>query len=262
MAASTKTDFSQRDPRWAGSMLGFSIDETIGRYGCLVAAFANVAQAQGKDVTPLQVNDMLKDKGQFIIDSLGERADISGPQALSTIFPDIKNVDNKNWGRDLADIRFFDIRQSATDDVVVFIDYHPDKSGIQPHYCRVIGINDAATDVEIVDSWDGKRKWLSSLGAAANKLIYKAYKYRGPGAGFAANISAIHETQMSAIRLNGDKGSHWNMRISPEMGDNTRSDGYGIGGQTYSAEILSNGWARILFRSRPAFVGPKAFTKI
>lgn len=261
--ASTKADFSQRDPRWAGTMLGFATDETIGRYGCLVAAFANVAQAQGKDVTPADVNQMLKSKGQFVVDSFGERADIAGPGALSTIFPDIQNVENKNWGNALADIRYFDIRKSATDDIIVLIDYHPEKSGMQDHYCRVIGINDAATDVEIVDSYTGKRIWLSSLGAPANKLIYRAYKYRGPGAGFVANIPSSAPPQMVSIRLNGGNDQHWNMRTSPEVNDiNVRTDGYGTGGQTYSAEIVAGGWARILFKSRTAYVGPKAFTTI
>lgn len=263
MAATTKADFSQRDPRWAATMLGFATHETMGSYGCLVAAFANVAQAQGKDVTPAQVNQMLKDHGQFVIDSLGEKADIAGSGSLTAIFPDIKNIENKNWGDALADIKYFDIRSSATDDIIVFLDYHPEKSGIQNHYCRVIGINDAATDVEVVDSYTGKRIWLSSLGAPAGKLIYRAHKYRGPGTGFVGGVPASPAPKMVGIRLNGKQGDRWNMRTSPEVrDDNIRTDGYGVPGQTYSAEIVAGGWARILFRSRTAYVGPKAFTRV
>ena len=62
------------------------------------------------------------------------------------------------------------------------LDYHPERSGVQSHYCRVIGLNSTKNDIEIVDSWDGKRKWLSSIakqgGKQANQIIWTAGKYR------------------------------------------------------------------------------------
>lgn len=257
----TKADFSQRDPKWSGDKLGFAKWQTMGGYGCYVAGLANIAQAHGKDVTPADMNHLLKEKEQFVVDSVGEKSDVKSPGSLSVVFPDIKNVENKTWGSKLADINFFDIRSSKTDDILVMIDYHPERAGVQTHFCRVIGINAARDDVEVVDSYTGKRIWLSSLGRAANKLIYKAYKYRGPGAGFTAGIPASPAPKMVNIRMNGLKTQKWNVRTSPGMGDNVRSDGQALGGQTYSAEVVAGGWARILFRSRVGFVGPKTFTK-
>lgn len=72
----------------------------------------------------------------------------------------------------------------------------------------------------------------------------------------------VGDTEMVSIRLNGGKSQHWNMRTSPDMGKNIRTDGYGIGGQTYSGTIVEGGWAKINFRSAVAYVGPAAFTKI
>jgi len=179
----TNADFSQRDPRWSGNLLGFATWQTMGGYGCLVTAMANVAQANGKDVDPGQLNELFKQHNLFSVDSVGEKSDVSRSDALSVVYPDIKFVERKDWGTQLADIAYFDVRSTTKTEVIVKIDYHPEKSGIQEHWCRVIGINAAKNDVEVVDSYTGKRVWLSSLGAAANKLIYSAIKYTGPGSG-------------------------------------------------------------------------------
>lgn len=182
----TKADFSQQDPRWSGQMLGFATWQTLGGYGCYVTSYANVAQANGKDVDVAQMNELLKQHNLFSVDSTGQRSDISRNDALSVVFPDIQFVEAKYWGSQLADIAYFDVRNTTKTEIIVYIDYHPDRAGIQSHFCRVIGINDSKTDVEVVDSYTGKRIWLSSLGAPANKLIFSAFKFNGPGSSSSA----------------------------------------------------------------------------
>lgn len=177
----TKADYSQQDTRWAGSLLGFATWQTMGAYGCYVTAYANVAQANGKDTDPQEMNWALRDHNLFSVDAVGQKSDISRNDALSVVFPDIQLVDYKNWGTSLADISYFDVRDTTKTEIILMLDYHPERSGIQMHFCRVIGVNDAKDDVEIVDSYTGKRIWVSSLGAAANKLIYSAVKFNGPG---------------------------------------------------------------------------------
>jgi Peptidase_C39 like family len=181
--ASTNADFSQNDPRWAGHMLGFSSWETVGRYGCFVTAMANVAQAQGSDVNPDQINQMLKDRGKFVRDSYGQIADITGYDALGALGLHSHFVEQKNWpGTDVAPASYFDVRTSVNTEVIIMIDYHPETAGVQTHFVRVIGLNTAKTDVEIVDSWDGKRKWLSTISSKGGKtpfqIIWSAGKFQ------------------------------------------------------------------------------------
>lgn len=181
--ASTHADYSQNDPRWSNTLLGFSTWEKMGPFGCLVAAFANVAQAQGQDIDPAQMNQALKDHGQFVRDVYGQIADINGYPALSTVWPHSKFVEQKNWpAQELAPYDYFDVRSSTATEIIIMLDYHPETAGIQSHYCRVIGLNDAKNDIEIVDSFTGKRVWLSSIasrvGKQANQLIWTAGKYQ------------------------------------------------------------------------------------
>jgi hypothetical protein len=175
----TKADYSQNNPAWAGQMLGFSRSETIGRYGCLVTALANVAQAKGKGVDVSEMNAALKGKKLF---SGPEKSDVARADVLSLLYPDIKFEGVFSWGAHIvAPAAFFDVRSSTKTEIIVQIDYHPERAGLQQHWCRVVGLNAARNDVEIVDSWDGKRKWLSSIGARGGKkpfqLIWKAWKY-------------------------------------------------------------------------------------
>lgn len=181
--ASTKADFSQNDRRWSGNLLGFSSWEKMGPYGCLVTAMANVAQAQGVDVDPGQLNEQLKARGQFVRDSYGQIADVNGYGALSIVAPHSHFVEQRNWpGTLVAPFSYFDVRNTTNTEIIIMLDYHPEKAGVQSHYCRVIGLNDAKNDIEIVDSFTGKRVWLSAIAAAggkkANQIIWTAGKYQ------------------------------------------------------------------------------------
>lgn len=180
--SSTKADFSQNDLRWKFKKLGSSSWETIGMYGCFVTAMANVAQAQGADFTPASLNDTLKTRGLFLRDSYGQMADTSYA-ALSAVAPHSHLIEQKNWpGTAVAPFSYFDVRKSTTTEIIVKLDYHPEKAGVQSHFVRVIGLNAAKNDIEIVDSWDGKRKWLSSISAKGgkkpNQIIWTAGKYQ------------------------------------------------------------------------------------
>lgn len=179
----TNADFSQNDSRWAGNMLGFSTWETMGLYGCLVDAGANVITAQGDEMTPAQVNDALKAHGLFVRDSYGQVADVAGFAALGAIAPHTHFVEQKNWPvADVAPADYFDVRASVSTEIIIMLDYHPETAGVQTHYCRVIGLNAAKDDLEIVDSFTGKRVWLSSIASKGGKkpfqIIWAAGKYQ------------------------------------------------------------------------------------
>lgn len=180
--ATTKADFSQNDPRWKNTLLGFSSWEKLGPYGCFVTAMANVAQAQGSDVTPVDINNLLKSRGGFTRDSYAQIAD-TWYEALSTLGLHTQFVERKEWpGTVVAPISYFDVRSSTNTEIIIKLDYHPEKADVQSHFCRVIGINAARNDVEIVDSYTGKRVWLSSIASKGHKsalqIIWSAGKYR------------------------------------------------------------------------------------
>lgn len=179
----TKADFSQNDARWANTKLGFSTWETIGRYGCGTAAGANIIQAQGYDMNPADVNNALKAHGLFVRDGYGEVADFAGYSAFGLISPHTRFVEQKNWpAEQVAPASYFDVRSSVDTEIMAMLDYHPETAGIQSHFVRIIGLNDAKNDVEIVDSWDGKRKWLSTIASKGGKkpfqIIWSAGKYK------------------------------------------------------------------------------------
>lgn len=180
---STKTDFSQNDLRWKFKKLGQSSWETIGQYGCLVTAAANVYQAQGVDFNPASVNDELVRRGLFVRDSYGQVADVAGYAALGSVSPKTHFVEQQNWpANKVAPFSYFDVRNTTDTEIIIMIDYHPERSGVQSHFVRVIGLNAAKNDIEIVDSWDGKRKWLSAIAAQGgkkpNQIIWTAGKFK------------------------------------------------------------------------------------
>jgi hypothetical protein len=179
----TNADFSQNNPVWSNQLLGYSTWEKMGPFGCLVTAFANVAQAQGGDFDPTSMNNALKANGLYVRDYYGQVADVAGYYALSAIYPHSHFVEQKNWpANEVAPFSYFDVRSSTNTEIIIMLDYHPETAGIQSHYCRVIGLNDAKNDIEIVDSYTGKRIWLSALssrvGKKANQIIWTAGKYQ------------------------------------------------------------------------------------
>jgi len=175
-------DYSQNDLRWKYKKLGQSTWETIGQYGCFVTSAANVITAQGFPQDPSQINESLKAKGLFVRDSYGQIADIAGYSAIGALSPRTHFIEQKNWpATAVAPFSYFDVRNTVSKEIIIMLDYHPERSGIQSHFCRVIGLNAAKNDIEIVDSWDGKRKWLSSIaaqgGKKANQIIWSAALY-------------------------------------------------------------------------------------
>lgn len=163
-------DYSQNDLRWKYKRLGQSTWETIGQYGCLVTSAANVITAQGVPMDPAQINDALKARGLFVRDSYGQVADVAGYSAIGALSPRTHFVEQKNWpATAVAPFSYFDVRNTVNKEIIIMIDYHPERSGVQSHYVRVIGLNAAKNDIEIVDSWNGKRRWLSEISGLAGK---------------------------------------------------------------------------------------------
>jgi len=81
-----------------------------------------------------------------------------------------------------------------------------------------------------------------------------------PGAPIQATPVAATPATVS-VRVNGTMDSRWNIRTSPEIANNIRTDGYAVGGQEYAATLVE-GWAQISFKGTPGYLGPGAFTQL
>ena len=171
----TGIDYAQQDPRWRDILLGFSNKEKIGLYGCLVASGAMIATALGHNTDVAHFHDRLKQLNLF---SGPQMSDISTNDFVSRVYPDIQYIERKDWRNQPADLNYFDVGNDVSTEIIVMFDNHPERGGLQTHFCRVLGLTADRKDVQIVDAWDGKRKTLGkSYGAPADKLIYAAIKY-------------------------------------------------------------------------------------
>lgn len=142
------TPFSQRDSRWANVPLGFGTG-TIGQYGCTMTSLTMLLNSKGANLTPLQVNQIMKDKGGF-------SGNLVWWSKLPQCFPQLTKVgvpvayDNTQV-KNLIDKGY---------PVIVNVDGSP--IGAPDHWVLFVG------DQTMLDPWDGKGKPTSS---------YKVKKY-------------------------------------------------------------------------------------
>lgn len=115
-------------------------------------------------------------------------------------------------------------------------------------------------------------KGIYSTSAKGDKVfpnIQALLSFMGGGVkylGWSEDVDGVRVVQPApapqiAITIRMNPGAHWNVRTSPTMGNNIRPDGYAIGGQEYSAQLV-NGWAQISFKGKVGYVGPATFTRV
>jgi hypothetical protein len=131
------TRYSQTDPRWKNTLLGFDDESTIGKYGCLLTCVSMAATGFGFDVTPASLNERLK--------ALGPNVGFRGAflawggiaQALSGVTMK-RLVDSDNTPAPIADI---DAALAAGFPVIVEVDYE-NTPGYQYHWIILYGKKD------------------------------------------------------------------------------------------------------------------------
>lgn len=187
-------DFSQNDPAWLNTPLGFSNYYYLGTHngshavaaGCYVTSLAMAASYLGHPINPNDMNALLKQNN--LIDAQG---DIVYNDTLNRLWPDIQYVERVDWPTELAPLNYFDIRNDVNTEIIVLIDDSP-ASGLQQHWLRVVGW-DGNSDIIVVDPWDGVRKGLSAYanrsGTSVPKIIYGAVKYHKLDASDTSTIS-------------------------------------------------------------------------
>ena len=129
--------FSQTDPSWKGTLLGFDSESTIGGYGCLLTCVTMAATGFGFGETPASLNEQLKALGP----NQGFMSAMLVWGGISKALPGVtvrRRVDCDNSPAPLADI---DAALAAGFPVIVEVDYS-NQPGYQYHWIVLYGKKD------------------------------------------------------------------------------------------------------------------------
>lgn len=124
-------NLSQLDSRWAKTTLGTS--GTIKDYGCALICVTMTCNYYGHKVTPLEVNELLKQNGGYINGNLMNWA------AVSKFYPDIifdKKIECKSVP---APLDVVDNYLNAGKPVIAFVDYNPATPDPEQHFVLIVG---------------------------------------------------------------------------------------------------------------------------
>jgi hypothetical protein len=168
--------FKQGDPQWGHLPLGYG-PATIAEAGCLLTTFAQVLRHYGYSVSPLTLNQTLKDAGRWV------QGDLLADGAISGLFDGVALVTKWDFTNRPADLSV--LTNNATDEYVIEIDFdHNPNDGIQTHFVRFV-------------SWDGQKliiddpeygseeNFADHYGNDLATTILKIVKYTGPAASVA-----------------------------------------------------------------------------
>lgn len=127
--------FSQMDPQWKATLLGFDRSSTIGGYGCLLTSMTMCATHYGaSDLTPPALNDKMKAVGGFQVGTA-----YLVPGAIASIVPGMM-LDYRNCGGAPAPLSEIDNHLAMNLPVIFEVDYSP-APGLQTHYIVAYGKN-------------------------------------------------------------------------------------------------------------------------
>lgn len=118
--------YSQQDPKWKASKLGFDKESTIGNFGCLLTCISMIASGYGFDETPASLNEKLKAAGGF-------QGAYLMPYAVANVLQGISYktyIDCKNQPAPLAEINAW---LGMGKPVILEVDWSP-QAGVQTHY--------------------------------------------------------------------------------------------------------------------------------
>lgn len=118
--------YSQQDPKWKASKLGFDKESTIGNFGCLLTCISMVASSYGFDETPASLNEKLKAMGGF-------QGAYLMPYTVANVLKGMSYktyIDCKNQPAPLAEINSW---LGMGKPVIIEVDWSP-QAGVQTHY--------------------------------------------------------------------------------------------------------------------------------
>lgn len=161
--------FAQNDINWKNEKLGFSTS-SIGLYGCLVTSYAILASYYGKNINPLQMNQLFKDNDCFVNGSY-----IKSNNVLSIVFPDIR-FDSVTYldGVTVTDKHINEIIRNIDDGYPVIVKIKT--PGGTDHYMVAC---DYDNGLIVVDPADGKRRRMSEKYGEDKNILLRYIIYKG-----------------------------------------------------------------------------------
>jgi hypothetical protein len=192
---------SQRDSRWANHKLGFS-NETIGNFGCVITCLANLFE-----ITPLQMNEWMKNNGAFVNQNL-------------TYWAKIPGFIYRGWSYNNDEVKKAISQYGA---VIVEVDFDNNPRTDLSHYVIFIG------NQKLFDVWDGKEKPTSIYSILKGYVVYDIEKAK-----------AYFKNQFSNSQDNYYKGIDMNNKESVKVCiDEWKRvvDGYYVKKEEYEAKI-------------------------
>lgn len=145
---------SQRNPEWAGDLLGYSTGKwTMGNGGCALTSVTILASQVYKDLTPGQLNQKLKDAGAF------DGAELDWT-AVPRVLPALRYIHRRDWNFPVPQIGLDELREDIAryGPVILEVDFIPRTSKQEMHF--VVALEVTNNDVRIIDPWDGAETWL------------------------------------------------------------------------------------------------------
>jgi hypothetical protein len=134
--------YSQRDPRWADTLLGRG-PETIGYIGCALTSVAMYASGWGFTETPATLNKKLKNIGGYV-----HQAIIWG--AITRIYPRLRCTGLTICGDSPAPLSQIANSLDSGQPVIAEVDFSP-APGLQTHWVLLYGR--MGNDYRILDPW-------------------------------------------------------------------------------------------------------------
>ena len=175
---SLATPLSQRDPQWAGELLGHpGSPKTIGEWGCMMTCFTMVATAYGRSTNPSQFNHAMITNGGYLNGYLTKW------NALSNVYKDIVYMGKVDSGApDL--VSHVNASLDAGNPVTVQVDFTRDTpfTDNDQHWVLIVGRD--GDDYRINDPWllpaqeASLRDRYGRSGKPASEAIRSAIFYR------------------------------------------------------------------------------------
>ena len=160
--------FSQRDPRWAGFILGYNPSNskyTLGLYGCLLTCFGMYLGKQ-----PNEINDILKANDGFQANTgnfIWSKAAVLGLRQTHL---------SERWEGPVSDAGINELKSYLDNafPVIAEIDFNPNTEGEEMHFVLILGYS--GDKFQAADPWTGQVINLDVYGGIKRTLIqYRVY---------------------------------------------------------------------------------------